>query len=405
MTITTPTITDLAARLGLPWQQHQEEALTDATEQVRQGAQLRLCLYHATGKGKTYTSLAAVALAGAQEVLVLAPPVTHLAWAEAGRLLGLNVVPYSHAKFRQKGFKVHRDQAMIVDEFHLLGGHTGKGWKKLDRIAAGLQAPLVIASATPNYNDAERVYCIKHVLDPTSCKGGYIEWLYQECETRQNAFGMEPLVEGFKGGISAEEYLSKMPRVHYVEDEVIKQVSIADVPVAVDHLVDEALFLYGLDRRRGRIVASQMEGRHALKRHRILGDDGLIRTEVYEEISRLVGDVSTPTLIYCDSSTIAEALFDTVDEHHGNAILVTGKVTQAQKARRVELFKRGSADVLIGTATLATGTDGVDKMCDHLLIVDDTDDDSLRRQLMGRILPRGLDTDASQKVFTRLTYS
>ena len=53
--------------------------------------------------------------------------------------------------------------------------------------------------------------------------------------------------------------------------------------------------------------------------------------------------------------------------------------------------------MLIGTASLATGTDGLDKMCDTLIILDDTDDDSLRRQLIGRIMPRGADTDTSKK--------
>lgn len=45
--------------------------------------------------------------------------------------------------------------------------------------------------------------------------------------------------------------------------------------------------------------------------------------------------------------------------------------------------------MLVATATLATGTDGLDKVCDTLLILQDTQDDSLRRQLIGRILPRG----------------
>jgi hypothetical protein len=38
---------------------------------------------------------------------------------------------------------------------------------------------------------------------------------------------------------------------------------------------------------------------------------------------------------------------------------------------------------------LATGTDGLDRVCDTLVILDDTDDDALRRQLIGRIMPRG----------------
>ena len=37
-----------------------------------------------------------------------------------------------------------------------------------------------------------------------------------------------------------------------------------------------------------------------------------------------------------------------------------------------------------------------------ILLVDD--DESLRRQIIGRILPRGADTDASKKVIYRLIF-
>src|SRR5690606_35770699 len=110
-------ISDIEARVGLPLQDHQREALADAEEQVASGAWLRLCLYHRTGAGKTYTALACVAVAGVQRVLVVAPPITHGTWQEWGERVGVSVTPVSHAKFRQAGFKVTRDQAIIVDEF------------------------------------------------------------------------------------------------------------------------------------------------------------------------------------------------------------------------------------------------------------------------------------------------
>ena len=65
-------------------------------------------------------------------------------------------------------------------------------------------------------------------------------------------------------------------------------------------------------------------------------------------------------------------------------------------------FLDGVLDVLVGTASLATGTDGLDKVCNQLIILDDTDDDSLRRQLIGRIMPRGEGGDASVKQVHRL---
>lgn len=395
---------ELERMLGFPFQEHQAEALEDAEQQVLAGAWLRLCLYHRTGAGKTYTSLGIVALSGAHEVLVLAPPITHSQWVAAGARLELTVTPISHAKFRQKDFKVHRSTPIIVDEFHLLGGHKGMGWKKLDRLARGLQAPLVLASATPNYNDAERVYCVQHVLDPSAAKGGYIQWLYDNCETEVNPFGAEPQVTGFRKYLSAEEFLADLPGVHYVEDEVIKTVAIGDVVVTTQ--VPDEFERYGLLRTQQRIVASQMEERHRRKRLQILDEDGTyVKEEIYQEIAVLCGSVATPTLLFCASSQIAAALHRTIIEHGAKAAIITGDTGRGDKAIAVARFLAGDYEVLIGTATMATGLDGVDKMCDHLLIVDDTDDDSLRRQLMGRILPRGLDDDASGKVFTRLVYS
>ena len=394
----------LAEKRGRPFLPHQREALTDVLEQVRSGASLRLCLYHRTGAGKTYTSLAAIALAGAQEALVLCPPVTHDAWIEEGRRLGMEVFPISHALFRQAKYKVARTQPLIVDEFHLLGGHTGKGWQKLDRIARGLQAPLVIASATPNYNDAERVYCIKHVLDPHATKGGYLEFLYSECITTENPFGRTPNVERFKAfDGSAEQYLKHMPKVHYVEDEAIKQVVIGDIPIHVP--LPRGFEDYGYDEREHRIMASRMGEDHTRIRLQFTLPTGEVRPEVYDEIALQVGQASTPTLIFAVHSELAEALHKSALANGTRSMLVTGKMTTATKHGAIQQFIRGEHDILIGTAALATGTDGIDKMCDHLLIVDDTQDDAQRRQLIGRILPRGEDVDVSNKVVTRLVFS
>jgi superfamily II DNA or RNA helicase len=391
-------------KLGLTLQPHQEEARADAERQVQDGSQLRLCLYHATGKGKTIASLVCLAQAGVQRVLVLAPPITHPGWISWGEKLGIEVTPISHAKFRQKTYKVRRDQAIIVDEFHLLGGHTGTGWKKLDAMAKGLQAPLIICSATPNYNDVERVYCVMHVLAPDSVKGGYLQFLYRNCETVENAYGREPKVTGLLHHKDAEEFLASLPYVHYVEDEVIKQVTIGDIPAQAGDVPD-VLEELGYIPRHHRIIASQMEERHSLVEHRITTPNGTVWPQLYDQIAELVGQASTPVLIYCNHATVAEALARTIEEHGEDPILITGKTVPRQKKRLTELFLTGLYPALIGTASLATGFDGLDKMCDVLLIVDDTDDDALRRQLMGRILPRGLDTDVSKKQVWRLTYS
>ena len=52
-----------------------------------------------------------------------------------------------------------------------------------------------------------------------------------------------------------------------------------------------------------------------------------------------------------------------------------GGTPQKKKAAYIDAFRDGVLDVLVGTASLATGTDGLDKVCDCLVILDDTDDD------------------------------
>ena len=364
----------------------------------------RMCLYHKTGAGKTRTSLSMMFLAHEKRVLVVAPPITQPQWRAQAAVLDIEVTCISHAKFRQSSYKLQRECPIIVDEFHLLGGHTGVGWKKLDRNVRGLKAPLIICSATPNYNDAERCYCVQHVLDPRSA-GNYLDFLYANCTLKMNPFAKTPEVVGWQHGIKdSEEFLSKLPHVHYVEDDVIKQLDIDDVMVQVDIDINKDVFELGLDYRRERIIASQMERTHALKRYRILNDSGYPRQRVIDALLKILHDATTPVMIFSESRTIALAIYDMLEMNHMDSLIVSGDITQKQKESAAHDFITGTFDVLVGTATLATGLDGVDKMCDTLIIVDDTDDPSLRRQLIGRILPRGIDTDVSNKRVYRLVY-
>lgn len=394
-----PDLSELSQRAGVEFFDHQLEAFAGAHDLGPSG---RLCLYFPTGKGKTLTSLVCVAQTGYMRALVIAPPATHDGWQAMARRLGMEVEVMSHAKFRMKETKLRKDWPVIADEFHLFGGHGGKGWIKFDTMARYLKAPVVIASATPNYNDAERVYCIQHVIAPQTCKGGYLEFLYAHCNTKQNQFGMTPLVDDvrpFKAFVTAADYLAALPNVFYIPDTLTY--TIADIDVSYP-LPDE-FTRYGVDRRRQRIIASQIEEKHAKINHQLIGDDGLIRDHVYDELTQLVGQANTPVLMFCNHSTVGQALSRALVAYGVEHAYVDGTTSKAWKLATLEQFRQGSVDILIGTSTLATGADGLDKVCDLLVIVDDTEDDSLRRQLIGRIMPRGSDTDASKKVVARLT--
>lgn len=374
------------------WQQEAVDGM------VRQGGPLRACLYFKTGAGKTVTGLLGVREIGYSAALVLAPPSTHAAWREWGTRLGVEVDAISHAKFRQKDYRIGRNTAVIVDEFHLLGGHGGKGWKKMDTMARHLLGPLIIMSATPNYNDAERVYCIQHVLDPHSVKGGYLEFLYRECITEQDPFSQTPKVLGFQRFASAAEYLSALPYVYYLPDDLVW--SIDDIDLVVTE--NQELVKYGYDRRSHRVMGSIIEEKHKRIFNALVDDDGQLVPEVRQLLHKLLAKADTPVLIFANHSTVADAADEALANLGHVVTKVTGKTPAKKKEARIQAFRDRVLDVLVGTATLATGTDGLDKMCDCLIILDDTDDDSLRRQLVGRIMPRGEAADASMKQVYRI---
>ena len=361
----------------------------------------RVCLFYKTGAAKTLTSLICMYARGADDLLVVAPPATHGGWQKAAATMGLQIETVSHAKFRQPGFKISRTRHVIVDEFHMLGGQKASGWSKLNRLAAGSRGDIIICSATPNYNDAERCYCVQKIIDPRSVAGGYINFIYQHCITRPNAFGTVPLVDSFRDYKSAAEYLGQLDRVLWVPDDVEYKINDLELRTAVDPQLE----WLGVDTWSRRIVASAMEMFHAQKRRNFLRKSVEFQDYVYEELSYLVGIHDVPVMMYCDSAAIARALHEKLQTNGVTSILVTGAHTREEKLQKLKSFIAGDAEVLVGTASIATGPDGLDKVCNMLIIVDDTQDDSLRRQLIGRILPRGTDTDMSKKVIYRLTFS
>jgi superfamily II DNA/RNA helicase len=185
--------------------------------------------------------------------------------------------------------------------------------------------------------------------------------------------------------------------VHYLPDDLVYTIDEDVVPVQRT----DAMERFWYNDRDHRMVASIMEEKHVRIFQTLVGPDGYIYDHVLKKLLSHIGGVDA-VLIFCAHATVALALSKTFDRIHLKHGLVTGAQTTAQKHRIIERFRNGLFPVLIGTATLATGTDGLDKMCDWLVILDDTEDDAMRRQLIGRIMPRGQDTDASGKHVVRV---
>jgi hypothetical protein len=372
----------------VPLHDYQRESVKRAAAMGLTHKQPRMCLYYKTGAGKTRTALACVHVMGIYgELVIVAPPTTHKHWEDTARAIGFTGVLtiLSHAKFRQRETKLSRTVPVIVDEFHMLGGYKGQGFKKIERLAGGLNAPLIICSATPNYNDVERCYCIQRITDRRATEGGYLAFVYKHCNTVVNPFGHVPKVEGFTHYPDAASFLADLPNVEYIEDDLVYDIE--DVELELE--IPAELVTLGIDRRRERMVGSLIERKHTVIDHMLVQDSGLLNKAVRNHLLDVVENSPTPVLVFAVHTEVARAAMRSVTQAGYTAAVVHGKLSKVAKNDLIEGFKAGKIQVLVGTQTLATGTDGLDKMCDTLVILDDTEDNAMRRQLVGRIMPRG----------------
>ena len=376
-----------AFELDVPLHDYQRASVDKAVLLGKTYKQPRLCLYYKTGAGKTRTALACVHAMGFTDCVIVAPPTTHQHWEQTARAMGYRgtLTIMSHAKLRQKETKLSRTVPIIVDEFHMLGGYKAAGFKKLEKIAGSLTAPIVICSATPNYNDVDRCYCIQRITDRRATEGGYLSFIYKHCATEVNPFGQVPKVVSFLHYPDAASFLADLPNVEYIEDDLVYD--IIDVPLTLE--VPAELVSLNVDRRRAKMVGSIIERKHTLIDHMLVTDDGHLTTQVAELLVQAMDDAPTPVLVFAVHTAVAHAAVKTLAAAGFRAQAVDGKMSKVAKNQVIEDFKAGQLEALVGTQTLATGTDGLDKMCDVLVIVDDTEDDAMRRQLIGRIMPRG----------------
>ena len=349
----------------------------------------RMLLFYPTGTGKTKTSLALAATLGLPKVVVLAPPKTQASWKQDAKVLGLDAILMSIQKFRQDGVKLPKNTPIIVDEFHQTGKHGGPAFKKLERMARHFPG-IILASATPQYNDADRVYCVAKILDTDNNMGGYLNWIQTRCMTRPNPFATMPIVEhliGYDTEDGAARWLVDQGYTAYIEDTAEWDQTDLFLKSDWDPEVFERI---GYDATQHKIMASQMEASHRETYLLRVNEQGFIRETLLEQIAHLFEEAK-PWLIFCHHETIAQALALSLGFSR-ETFIITGKQSEKEVAQNKALFLKSQDPnrVLIGTTALATGVDGIDKVCDRLLIFDDIiGDPSMRRQLIGRVLPRG----------------
>ena len=365
------------------WSVAQREAYVKSVSLLRQ------LLFFPTGKGKTKTALGILAAKDRKRIVVVAPLKTHGDWRTDLMVLGFKDFRIdTPQKFRMQNTSYSKEtDAFIVDEFHQLGGHGAAGWKKFNRMMRHFTGDVVMMSATPNYNDAERVFCLTAIGDAAPNRN-YLDWLWDNCNCHVNRFSRIPDVDEddpFKQYESAIDFLLSRDWVSYIEDTAQWSEDELIIPNVLGH--DYMFESLNANKRSKKLMNSEMEKRHARVNRRYIGEDGLIRPEILNAVSaRLAKNPDRHKwLVFCAHKTVAEALYKALDD---NVWLITGDTGDSDGVRREFINAQGGW--LIGTTAIATGLDGIDKVCTSMLILDDLDGDpSLRRQLIGRILPRG----------------
>ncbi|QNN98053.1 DNA helicase [Microbacterium phage Fede] len=374
---------------------------TAAWAQLKDLPRNRIFLYFPTGEGKSKTSLGLVYSEGYRKAVVLAPLKTHDAWHKEAAVLGIQVKVYTHEMFRQAGTHTPTNVPWIIDEYHKLGDYDGAGFKKWKKLSTKISELVVGMSATPFYNKPSRAWCMEVAFDNSPIYN-YGDWIYKHCETEPNPFGYYPKVLGFLGGQTATEYLNEKPWIAYIEDQAVWTPYELVIPSQQDFVFDTLNY----SRRHHRITASDMEHRHKANELNFIDEDGLIHEEIREQIELLMyrfKDEHTKWLIFCSHKTVAEALYATYTRpeltDRDTVWMITGDTKDYATPR--DAFIQADEGWLIGTTAIAEGVDGLDKTCHALLLLDDiVGDGAKRRQVIGRILPRGKADDAERIVVT-----
>jgi hypothetical protein len=113
----------------------------------------------------------------------------------------------------------------------------------------------------------------------------------------------------------------------------------------------------------------------------------LLKTEqilLQDKLDNIKNDIKKGTLIYTHYVT---GLKDNIGEYVKNLGFTIGYYTGGDK-EGLQLFKDGKIDVLIGSTPVGTGVDGIQKVCDRMIILNLPWTNADFKQLKGRVIDR-----------------
>jgi superfamily II DNA or RNA helicase len=351
---------------------HQQEVLDKWNEHTGN----RALLFMPVGSGKTYTSLAMLQARGITKATLVGIIATFPKWKADAEKYDITLECVSHQMFAKTYYKPkHHD--LILDECHKLIGNSVN--KMALKHTKDLSKTVLSLSATPNWNSGFRWYNVLQTL--WYRPGGYINWLYGNCNVKANPFSRLPDFVDFKLGL--DEFLKSYPFIHRIIEDDDYEIKDIEFTRTSNPQYDKVKTYSLLDCQSGsKVMGSVMEKLQVLNTLQYcdidLSDDEKYLANLREDLTKWLKE-QPKSLIYCNKAKMGELVAATLD-----CLIITGKTNKKLIPTIVNQFGHKDNHLVV-TDVMATGYDEFPGITDSLIIFQDTNDNKQREQLIGRI--------------------
>lgn len=376
---------------------HQKRAVDGVRELLDSSDPRKVALlYYSMGTGKTLTGIQVARNASqallCDSVFVIAPPSTNREWDKY--LKAYVSVPWKVVSHRWVTLNADYVKTLslgtflIVDELHISCNRGKKGTVAVSKFVYRSFASLLL-SGTPFRNKEERLFTVHDWLFGNA--GNYDKWLHEFCNTEPDRFSYYPKLVSFKAG-GIEEYLRSIDRypykkVYFEVREMDYRTKEEFLPItSPQYNLLEKLSVYGTGEIR--IANSVMRKQRYLSYLKYCDrlevdreNDTCILLGARQDVADIIRkNCDRNPIIYSQSSKVA----DLYRRMFTDSLYIDGKTSRKEKDRILSLYKQGGR-MLFATDSVSTGTDGLQDATDCIVILYDTDDDTSRDQLIGRI--------------------
>lgn len=376
-------------------EEHQKRAIDGVKELIESSDNRKVALlYYSPGTGKTLTGVQIAKnhtdMGTFDFVLVIAPPSTQKSWETyLGKYVSVPFKVVSHqwiAKNSATVANMSRKTFLILDELHLSCNRGKPSTKAAEKFVYRASATILL-SGTPFRNKEERLFTVQQWLFGDI--KNYEMWLHEYCNTEPDRFSYYPNFISFKAG-DIEEYLRSIDRYPYkkvyLEIRKMKYKTTNEYLPIVNPLykILDNYSVYGTERIT--VANSVMRKLRYLSYLKYCDrieaeDDSCVlygaRTDVRKILEKYAHRMP---IVYSQSSKIAELYRN---EFPGS-LYIDGKTTKKNKEAILAQYKAGGK-MIFATDSVSTGTDGLQETTDCIVVLYDTNDDTSRDQLIGRI--------------------